>query len=364
MSFRIERDKLIEPLQLVMGVVEKRQTLPILSHMLCEVSNSLLTLTGSDHEVEITASCEVEGDQDLELEFTLPARKFFDICRNLPSKSVISVELDNQVVQVQSDRFRSQLVGLPGHDFPRVSFEATQLEVEIPAKQVKDLIDQVAFAMANQDVRYFFNGMLLEFSAERLRAVATNGQRLALADHEISASVFQAIVPKKAVSEILRVTKGEGEVSLQLNRNHLRLVHGENRLTTKLIDAVYPDYNRAIPENTDKQVRVNRIDLKSALARISILSNELYRNVRLSLEPGLMRLNANNPLQEEAEEVLEILYEDGSIEIGFNVSYLADVLSVLSSDEVELSFSDASSPMLIKDPDNINAMYVVSPMVL
>lgn len=370
MSCRIGLADLVEPLQSVTGALDRRSTLPILSHLYCEVSDQSLTMIGSDQELELQASCQVTSDEP-ELEFTLPGRKFAEICRYLPGDASLELEFVGQSVHLNCGRFKSQLATLPGLDFPLVEVEEPDIELTLPADDLRQLIDKAAFAMAVQDVRYFFNGLLLEFVSDEARseicAVATNGQRLAFASLELpdtAVQSYQAIVPRKAVQEMLKVAKGQGEVTLAINRNHLKLKANNRQMITKLIDASYPDYQKAIPEPGSKQLCIDRLALKSALARISILSNELYRNARLALSSGLLTLSANNPQQEEAEEQLSVDYEGESLEIGFNVSYLTDVLGALSGDQVQLNLSKSNEPMLLIDPDRRDAKYVISPMVI
>ena len=385
MLFRVVLDRILEPLQLVSGAVDRRQLVPILSFLYCKLSEGSLTLIGSDQEVEISSTLSVDANTDQEAQdFTLPGRKLMDICRNLNSGSEIELQLSGSAVQLVSGRFKSHFSVLPPADFPQVEMQDPEIEVSLPVSTLKKQIDRVAFAMAQQDVRYFFNGMLFEFSADRLRLVATNGQRLALSDCDLTVKDdFQAIVPRKAVIEIQKLLKGDETVTLKCNRNHMSVEVAHNKLVTKLIDATFPDYFKAIPDVESSSMVANRLALKSSLSRISILSNELYRNVKLVLEPSAdtepsanddelvtegecsnLCLMANNPLQEEAEETLAVEYSGEALEIGFNVVYLMDVLGATSSDSIEVGFIDSTSPILIRDPQDKQALYVVSPMMM
>ena len=366
MKFSIDREAMAEPLHLMMGVVDRRQTVPVLSHILLEVVNQELVMTGSNQELEITAQMPLSEPLQVG-ETTVSARKMFDLCKHLSTQSVLEVEELDHTIQVQSGRFQCHLKSLPAHDFPRVSLGEPEFSMVIDASRLWELISRVNFAMAQQDVRFFFNGLLLEVMEGKLRAVATNGQRLAVAETATDnqeTGTLQAILPRKAVAELLRVIKGEGEVQLKLTRQHLSVERNRVRLTTTLIDAVYPDYNRAIPAGGDKRLTVDRRLLKTALMRISVLSNELYRNVRLQLVPGQLQLSTNNPMQEEAEEVLAVDYDGSSLEIGFNVGYLIDVLSTISGDLVQIVLSDSANAALFTDPSDESAQYVVSPMVI
>lgn len=365
MKFSIDRDVMVEPLQLMMGVVDRRQTVPVLSHILLEVADQELVMTGSDQELEITAQIPLVGSLGFG-EITVSARKIFDICRNLSPLAVLQVEELEHAIQIQSGRFHCQLKGLPAHDFPRVDLGEPEFSMALDASCLWGLIKRVDFAMAHHDVRYFFNGLLLEVMQGKLRVVATNGQRLAVAetatDHQETVTL-QAILPRKAVAELLRVLKGEGEACLKLTRQHLSVERNQVRLTTKLIDADYPDYHRAIPTGGDKRLTVERQLLKNALMRISVLSNELYRNVRLQLAPGQLKLSTNNPMQEEAEEVLAVNYDGDSLEIGFNIGYLINVLNAINGDQIEMVLSDSAGAVLFTDPSDDSARYVIGPMV-
>jgi DNA polymerase-3 subunit beta len=366
MKFSIDREVMAEPLQLLMGVVDRRQTVPVLSHILLEVVDQDLVMTGSDQELEITA--QICLSYSLEPgEITAPARKMFDICRNLSPLAVLQVEELGHGVQIQSGRFHCQLKGLPAHDFPRVDLGEPEFSMELDASRLWELITRVDFAMAHQDVRYFFNGLLLEVKPGKLTVVATNGQRLAVAETATDNQetvTLQAILPRKAVVELLRVLKGEGKARLKLTRQHLSVERNQVRLTTKLIDADYPDYHRAIPVGGDKKLTVDRRLLKNALMRISVLSNELYRNVRLQLAPGQLQLSTHNPMQEEAEEVLVVDYDGDQLEVGFNIGYLVDVLSAIKGDRVQMVLLDSASAVLFTDPSDKSARYVISPMIL
>lgn len=363
-SFRLA--DLAEPLQLVSGSLDKKQTLPILSHLHCTVSERSLTIKGFDQELEVCVTCAVTIlDASEHFEFTLPGRKFIDICRYFEPEDSLQLIVEQQEVTLQCGRFRSQLAGLAATDFPEVLFETYDVEIPVSIPGFRSLIEQVAFAMAANDVRYFFNGMLLESKDGRLSAVATNGQRLAQAEIEATSEKdFQAILPRKSVVELLKCLRTGDDGVLQINRHHLRLINGTKRLTSSLIDASYPDYRRAIPLGGENVLRVERDGLRSALARISILANELYHNVKMSVTTGQLQLDANNAQQEEAEESLIVDYDGESLEIAFNVGYLTDVLAVLSGDTVEIRMSGSVDPMLITSPDRQTARYVISPMVL
>ncbi len=367
MKFTIAREKLLEPLQLVCGVVERRQTSPILSNILIVAENDQLVLTGTDQEVELVAT--INGVDVAEVgEITVPARKLMEICRSLPEGANMTAELSDGRVGVESGRFSSHLATMSAGDFPDIDMSAADVSLHLAASDLSRLLSRVSFAMAQQDVRYFFNGVLVEVDGSQVRLVATNGQRLATSYVDCGADMgqHQFILPRKAVGELGRILSDgdDPEVELQFSSNHMRCDRAGTRLTTKLIDATYPDYNRAIPTDGDKVVHADRLELKEALSRTAILSNELYRNVRLMVAENRLDMHANNPLQEEAEETVSVEYTGEALEIGFNVSYLIEALSAMEGQQVSLSFRDASSACLLKDPDETESIFVISPMVL
>jgi DNA polymerase III subunit beta len=367
MKFIINREALLEPLQLVSNVVERRQTLPILSNLLL-VADSHLTLTGTDQEVELIGRTE-EFECSEAGGVTVPARKLLDICKSLPESARMEFNLEGDRLGIESGRFKSHLATLPAQDFPNVDMISNEVTFSVPANGLHQLLDRTSFAMAQQDVRYFFNGVLLEMEGQEIRFVATNGQRLAISVmNEVidGQGLQQFIIPRKGVNELARVVPDnvDIEVSLSFSDNHMQAICGEATLTTKLIDATYPDYTRAIPENGDKVLIGDRVEIREALVRTAILSNEMYRNVRLLLDAGRLEMHSNNPLQEEAEETVSVEYNAQPLEIGFNVSYLIDALSAMQGDKVQMVLSDANSACLLTDPDDINSRYIISPMML
>ena len=365
MKFAINRDAFLGPLQLVSSVVERRQTIPVLSNLLVVANDDGLSLTGTDQEVELSARvADVQVSEPGEV--TVPARKLVDICRSLPGDSEVSVEQTEDKIHLKCGRFKSQLATLHVGDFPKVpAEESEQVAVTIDAEQLKECLAKTSFAMAQQDVRYFFNGLLFDLGEDGLTAVATNGQRLAVttSNGPGQQTPAQFIVPRKAVGELSRMVS-EGEIRLAFSSNHVSVESGSSTLVSKLIDGTFPDYRRAIPESVDKLVTCNRLELREALSRTSILSNEMYRNVRLQLAQGEIRISANNPMQEEAEEAVSVEYDGPELEIGFNVSYLLDALSVLAGDVATLEFLDANTATVIRDPGDDTSVFVVSPMML
>ena len=365
MKFSINRESLLRPLQQVAGVVERRQTLPILSNVLMKVGTSELSLTGTDLEVELVGKVEVSGADAGEV--TVPARKFMDICRQLPDKADIQIDLQDQHLVVKSGRFRSTLSTLGAQDFPAVETSVDELTIRLNSKALKNLLDKTGFAMAQQDVRFFLNGMLLEIGEGVVRAVATDGHRLALNSLEVpeAKTEKQVILPRKGVLELQRLLQEvDGDVVLTIGSNHLGAATDEFALTTKLLDGKFPDYERVIPRDGNRVILADKEELRQALSRTAILSNEKFRAIRVSFTNGIIQLSANNPEQEEAEETVSVAYQGDAVEIGFNVSYLQDVLGVLDSEKVRITVLDANSSALLEEPENDDAIYVVMPMKL
>ena len=366
MKFSLSREALLKPLQLVTGVVERRQTLPILSNVLLSLEGSRLSLTGTDLEVEIIGYTEVSGG-DEPGEVTVSGRKLLDICRSLPEGANVNFSNSDGKAQVVSGRSRFTLATLPANDFPSVDNGENNIRFDVEAATLKTLIESTSFAMAQQDVRYYLNGMLWEVSANKLRAVATDGHRMALADAACDIAVddiTKAILPRKGVMELARLVGDEGSVGVAMGSNHIRVNGPYYCFTSKLVDGAYPDYDRVLPKGGDKLVLGDRAELKQAFGRTAILSNEKYRGVRLMLSNGALKMVANNPEQEEAQEEIGVDYAGDDLEIGFNVSYLLDVLNVLKGTTVRLTLSDSGSSALMEDAASGAAVYVVMPMRL
>ena len=370
MKFSIARDALIKPLNLVAGVVERRQTLPILSNVLLALEDKTLSLTGTDLEVELIGRVELEA-AGVDGEVTVPARKLVDICKSLPEGSTIEFSLEAGKATVKAGRSRFTLSTLPAADFPAVEGGAGSVALSLDQSLVKQLIDGTAFAMAQQDVRYYLNGLYLEIMGGRLRVVATDGHRLALATGPalVEAADTGVIIPRKGVLELSRLLDGSVPLELAIGTNHIRATNEQFTFTSKLVDGKFPDYERVIPKNADKSVIGERGELKQAFTRTAILSNEKYRGVRLKLSDNNLDITANNPEQEQAEEVVGVQYTGAELEIGFNVSYLLDVLSVLEQPQVRLSLSDEASSALLENAEapsegEPERLYVVMPMRL
>jgi len=346
-------------------VVERRQTMPILSNVLIGVEGGRLRVTATDLEVEMVADAEVEAESGGDV--TVPGRKLHEIFRALPEGAKVEVALAGERLTVKAGRSRFTLSTLRAADFPTVEEIAAKQKLTVTQKDLRALIGKTHFSMAQQDVRYYLNGLLLETERKTLRAVATDGHRLALSELELgtpAARDEQVIVPRKGVLELNRLLDGDGEVSIALGTNHVRVEIDGIRLTSKLIDGRFPEYARVIPNQPRNVITANQALLREALQRTAILSNEKYRGVRLELSQNTVVLQANNPEQEEAVETLEVDYTGEAMEIGFNVNYLLDALAAVESEQVELGVTDANSSCLIREPGVDRTKFVVMPMRL
>lgn len=369
MKFSISRDALIRPLNLVAGVVERRQTLPVLANVQIVADSDQLSLTGTDLEVELIGRVSLDPSAvTAQGEITVPAKKLVDICKALPEGALLDIQLDEQKLVIKSGRSRFQLSTLSASDFPSVEQGKGGQRFRIKQGDLKRLIEKTSFAMAQQDVRYYLNGMLFEVDNGSLRVVATDGHRLAMATLPCDIQVdnaSQVIVPRKGVVELGRLLINEDQdAEIVVSNNHIRVVTTDFTFTSKLIDGKFPDYERVLPRSSTKIVLGSRSDLKQAFARTAILSNEKYRGIRIVLSNGNLQIVANNPEQEEAEEVVAVDYHGEGLEIGFNVSYLLDVLSAVSGETVKFALSDANSSALIEESESQDCQYVVMPMRL
>src|SRR5580658_2796202 len=365
MKLTAAREDFLTPLQSVIGVVERRQTMPILANVLLSVREDHLSITGSDLEVELVASRQVTGQEPGDV--NIPGRKLLDIFRARSEKTAVTLSAEGDRVNIRAGRSRFALSSLPASEFPVVDDINAQQTLTISQADLGKLIAKTHFAMAQQDVRYYLNGMLLETEGKTLRAVATDGHRLALCEAQLPAmarTAQQVIVPRKGVLELQRILGVEGTVELAIGTNHVRAQIGDIRFTSKLIDGRFPEYSRVVPANPTKKIHAEREQLRQAFQRTAILSNEKYRGIRLALKSGLLTVQAHNPEQEEAEDQVEVRYEGDEVEIGFNVNYLLDALSAIDTDRVEIGLTDANSSCLIRAPGTTNTKYVVMPMRL
>ena len=364
MKFSAERESLLAALQSVIGVVERRQTMPILANLLLSADQGKLSITATDLEVELVASAAIKSGTDGRI--TVPGRKILDICRSLPADATLTFTQDGDKLTVKAGKSRFVLATLPAADFPVIDELAQQQTLKLAQADLRRLLDKTHFSMAQQDVRYYLNGMLLETDGKMLRTVATDGHRLALCEMDLPSKSTgqQVIIPRKGVLELQRLLGTEGDVQITIGSNHIRAQIGDVRFTSKLIDGRFPEYSRVIPAAPPKAVVADRELLRAALQRTAILANEKYRGIRLALKKNSMTLQSHNPEQEEAEEQVEVTYKGDELEVGFNVGYLLDALAAVDGTEVEIGVSDGNSSCLVRAPGATSARYVVMPMRL
>jgi len=367
MKLTVTREEILTPLQIISGVVERKQTMPVLSNILIEAEPGLVSLTGTNMEVELvctltSAFVETAGN------ITLPARKLVDICRSLPSDASIGLSLEGEKMHLRSGKSHFTLSTLPADQFPNTVESEHDLAVSFSQKDFKKMLDATSFAMAQQDVRYYLNGMLLELGNQYVRMVATDGHRLALSSLDTDLerdSEKQVIVPRKGIIELGRLLNDtDEEVVLSIGESHIFSQIGNYKFTSKLIDGKFPDYNRVIPKGGDKVMYADRSALKDMFTRASILSHENIRGIQLHLTTNELRVFANNPEHEQAEDYLEVTYEFDDLQIGFNVSYLIDVMNVLTSTNIKITLSNANSSALIESSNDDGNLYVIMPMRL
>lgn len=380
MKFIISKNKFLTSLQIICGVIDRKSTLPILKNILIILGEGRITFTGTDMEMEITTS--VEHLSELSGKITVPALKLLEICKTLADDTNIEFSLVNKTividkkdvvkstVMITSAKSKFTLTTLPAIEYPSVEILETNSEVLISQKSFKTLLEDTMFAMAQQDVRYYLNGLLLELGKDSLRAVATDGHRLA--SKEIKGikitgieETQEIIIPRKGVLELVRFLDGEDEnIKIEISTNHIRINKKKLKFTSKLIDGKYPNYQKVIPKEVEHQIKIDKNILKQGLIRASILSNEKYKGIKLLLQKDLLKASAHNAEQEEAEEEIEINYKGGDVEIGFNVTYLLSALSAIKTKEVILNILDSKSSCLILPDDGSDCKYIVMPMRL
>ena len=368
MKFSAQRESILEPLAQVIGAVERRQTSPVLGNVLVEAAEDGVTLTASDSEIELRASTGIAVERAGST--TIPARKLFEICRHLPEQSRIELEQDGERVKLKAGRSRFTLATLAADQFPVSTALEDARRIVLPAAALLKCMKSTAFSMALQDVRFYLNGMLVEIAEDALCTVATDGHRLAwsrVALEGVAGEPVRAIVPRKSVGELQRLLGGaadNADVTLELTEQQLQASVEGVRLTTRLIDGRFPDYGRVIPVDGDKELLVDCRTLRQALTRASVLSNEKYRGIRLALGEGVLTISSNNPDQEEAVDELEVDYAGQPTEIGFNVTYLLEVLGAVETENARIVLKDGNSSALVTPESGEASRYVVMPMRL
>jgi DNA polymerase-3 subunit beta len=368
MKITLSRDTLFELLSDVAGAVEKKHTTPILENVLVRATESELVLVATDLEIEMSAEAPMKAEEPGEI--TVPARKFLDICKAMPADSVINLSVnENQRLIMQGLRSRFELSTLPASDFPLLDDLQFDNHLALTEEALKSLFEKTSFAMANQDVRYYLNGLLLDIGDASLATVATDGHRLAISKQQNletnTVGSQQIIVPRKGILELSRLLSGnDGKIDLQISQNHIRVQTKNVQFTSKLIDGRYPDYAAAIPASAKHSLQLDRLQFRDTLQRVSILSNEKFKGVRLTLSEGVMTIESNNPERESAEEEIDINYADESFEIGFNVTYLLEAVNHIKGGTVSFDLTSPESSALLYDPEDETTRYVVMPIRL
>ncbi len=359
------QDQVLSVLQSVAGIVERRHTLPVLANVLIRKTGNSVQLTTSDLEIQIRTTAELGGDNG-NFTTTVGARKLIDILRTMPADQTVSLESTQNKLVLKGGKSRFTLQTLPAEDFPLVqeapSFGPT---FSVPQKTLKDLMNQVSFAMAVHDIRYYLNGILFVAEGKQLSLVATDGHRLAYASATLDVEVprQEVILPRKTVLELQRLLSDtEGAIETRFASNQAKFSFDGMEFVTKLVEGKFPDYNRVIPKNHRNHITLGRVPLLACLQRTAILTSEKFKGVRLNVEPGLLRVASNNAEQEEAVDELDIDYSGDAIEIGFNVTYLIDALSNMSQEMVKLELQDSNNSALLTNPENNAFKYVVMPM--
>ena len=364
MNIKIDRELLLTPLGNVSGIVEKRHALPILSNLLLEGSQGKLKFTATDLEMQISTHIKTELPDDFQI--TISAKKLFDITRALPENCKIDFQIEENKVTVKAKKSRFNLQTLPPQDYPVMKKEENEaVELKLPQKEFKALLKQVDFAMAQQDIRYYLNGLLIEVKEKNINIVGTDGHRLSFTSSELTTPTnpAQVIIPRKTVVELVKLLSDTDDpLEISFSNNQVNFKFNDIDLITKVIDGKFPDYSRVIPEGHENFFNINRALLLESMLRASILSNDKYRGIRMVIEENNLKLVSNNSEQEQAEEELEIDYKGQKIDIGFNVTYLIDVLMNIHSDELTIAFNDSSSSCLVTIPSNKKYKYVVMPM--
>ncbi|HHZ69786.1 MAG TPA: DNA polymerase III subunit beta [Methylococcaceae bacterium] len=366
MKFKINREVFLLPLQKIVNVIEKRQTMPILSNILLKMNAEVLTLTGSDLEIQLIVELSIDNTEVSEI--TVPARKILDIIRLLPAESQIDIQLDNAKLKIVSGRSRFSLTTLEAVNYPEFDEKNPHTTMLLPISQLNKALNKTLFCMANQDVRYYLNGILVTISNQQLKLVASDGHRLALFNEPLTEAndiETSFIIPRKGVIELSRLLSDSDQLlSLQLAISHVRLDFERLSFSVKLIDAKYPDFSKVFQQDFKSVIPVNRKDFKDALTRVSILSNEKFKGVSLNFSDSTLKVAAYNPDHEEAEENVTIDYSGEAFVIAFNAQYLLDAVSNLESDLIHISLSSNMSACVIEDPMDASYQYIVMPMRL
>lgn len=366
MKFIINREQLLTPLQQIVSVIEKRQTMPILANVLIQIVNNRITLTGTDLEVQIVAHIAIDAPEEGSI--TVPARKLLDICRLLPAQAAIKFELQDEKLKVTSGRGKYMLSTLPADDYPEFVETPMDCEFTLRSGQLKKALDKTLFAMGNQDVRYYLNGLLLHLSNSQLKLVASDGHRLALYEDQLDTPTgreMRVIVPRKGIVELNRLLDAsDAPLTVQLSNNNIRIFNADLTFSAKLIDAKYPDFSKVMKQAFFDALLVEKPGFKEALTRVAILSNEKFRGVTLDINDNNIKISTHNPEHEEAEEFVPVEFDGNPLTIAFNVQYLLDAVGNLDSEQAKLTLAANCSCCFVDEPVACNYRYVVMPMRL
>ena len=368
MKFTTEKNEIVDALQMGASISERRQTIPILANLRIVARDGKVEITATDLEIQIKTLTEVKKVVE-EGEITVSARKMSELCRSLPDNEALEFDLNNGKLTVSSKNFHADFATISALDFPELESKEETNSLSISSSALQRLLNKTAFCMASQDVRYYLNGLLVEYKGGEVNAVATDGHRLALAtsplDKTITIDGERQILPRKAVLELSKILRQENEdIKITFGNSSLSIQDENLDFSTKLIDGKFPDYEKVLPSGDPNSLEVSKESLQSALSRASVLSNEKYRGVRFALDKNTLKLTANNPEKESAEELLDVNYNGNPMEIGFNIGYLLDVLGTIETDNVELNFYGEESSCLIREPGNQAEVYVIMPMRL
>lgn len=370
MKFTIRRETLFKPLQLVCGIVERQQTMPILAHILLNINQHQLTITGTDLEAELVAHLPIQkSEKEVTIaETTVPARKLLDICRVVPEDSILTVVQEGSRIIVKTEATRFTLSTLPAESFPNIIWEKEQslAEFSIAQKDLRELFESTQFAIAQQEARQYLNGMLFEIKDSKLWAIASDSRRLAVNSVECSANPARVIIPRKGIIELLRLLNTSSEeVKVSISNNHIRVAWPNFIFTSKLIDSKYPDYNKTIPRNGDKKVLINTEEFRKALARVAVVANDVYYGVQISIKSNLLQLFTRNQEHEEAEEKIKNDYQGDPLIINFNINYLLDIFNNIKAENVIMTLKDGTSSAVIEEnPITRNNLYLIMPLCI
>ena len=367
MDFYITKEEVVKSLNQTLGVVEKRQTLPILSNVLFEVDESSLKLTATDLESEISTTSTISNFKSGG-KTTAPARKLSDLCRLMPDLAEIHFFLDGDNLKIETESGKYNLSTLPSEDFPVFETEDAQSQINISSQNLKNLITKTSFAMGNQDWRHYLNGLYMMIDDKVITTVATDAHRLAMATsslNEASSEATSGIVPRKSINEIGKLVGDESEnVVIQLGQTSIAANVSGTTFVSKLIEGKFPDYEQVIPSGESSLLVVDRKNFSESLSRVSVLSSEKYKGIRIITNKDSLNISANNPEKEQGEENLSCEYQGEEIDIAFNVNYLQEILSTIDSEKIEINFFGSEKSCLITDPNSENLKYVVMPLLI